>query len=337
MSSILWYVHDHGRGHLERARAVLPHLSDDIVVVSGPGIAEDATEVLDTRVVALPGDVPPQPTATIGPWHHAPAGRTLRSRTAALVDVVARHDCTTAVVDVSVEVTVLARLLGLRTVTVRQSGRRTDCAHQIGLESADVVWIPQRPSLEPIDAPVDGRWFFSGPFSRLDQQVGRRTTNAKADRLVVLLVGTGGTSIELAPWREAALPDGWQVVIAGAGQPWRNGPIECVGTGAAIESLLARADVVVTSAGWAAVADTVAAGCRLVVVPEERPFDEQQVRADALAAADLAMSLRRWPSPCELPHVVDEAMRLDPTAWHAHHDGLGAQRSAAMIERLHRG
>ncbi len=338
MSSILWYLHDHGRGHLERARTVLDHLTGEVVVAAGPGIAAGAAEVLGTKVVALPGDVPVAPTPTIGPWHHAPAGPDLRARTSALVDVVARNDCTTAVVDVSVEVTVLARLLGLRTVTVRQSGRRSDRAHRIGLESADIVWIPQRLALEPIDDPIDDRWFFSGPFSRFDGRTARPARDSTSrQRLVVLLVGTGGTSFELAPWRHAAPPAGWEVAIAGVGQPWRNGPVECVGRGAAIESLLARADVVVTSAGWAAVADTVAAGCRLVVVPESRPFDEQQVRADALAGAGLALCRSRWPSPSELPGVLDQASRLDPTAWDHHHDGHGAQRSAAMIERVHRG
>ena len=337
MSSILWYLHDHGRGHLERARAVLGHLTDEVVVAAGPGIAAGAAEVLSTRVVALPGDVPAEPTPTIGPWHHAPAGPDLRARTTALVDVVARNDCTTAVVDVSVEVTVLARLLGLRTVTVRQSGRRTDRAHRIGLHSADIVWIPQRPALEPIDGPVDDRWFFSGPFSRLDGRTAPAEADSTGRRLVVLLVGTGGTSFELDAWRHAAPPDGWDVAIAGVGQPWRHGSVHSVGRGAAIESLLARADVVVTSAGWAAVADSVAAGCRLVVVPEARPFDEQQVRADALAGAGLALRRSSWPSPSELPDLLDRASRLDPTAWDHHHDGHGAQRSASMIERVHRG
>ena len=43
----------------------------------------------------------------------------------------------------------MACLLGLRTVTVRQSGRRDDEAHRIGLASADVVWVPQHRDLEP--------------------------------------------------------------------------------------------------------------------------------------------------------------------------------------------
>src|SRR6185295_1867233 len=105
-------VHDHGSGHLARAAAVLPHLSSNVVVAAGPGIAARAARALDRAIVALPSDVPVEPSRTIGPWHHAPAGLTQRHRTLGLVAAVEAHGCTTAVVDVSMEVTVLARLLG---------------------------------------------------------------------------------------------------------------------------------------------------------------------------------------------------------------------------------
>ena len=76
--AVLWYVHDHGSGHLARAAAVLPHLSSNVVVAAGPGIAARAARALDSAIVALPSDVPVEPSRTIGPWHHAPAGLTQR-------------------------------------------------------------------------------------------------------------------------------------------------------------------------------------------------------------------------------------------------------------------
>ena len=107
MSSILWYLHDQGRGHLGRAQAVLPHVAAPVVVAAGPRIADAARRHLDVEVVTLPPDSASDsdgPTPR-GPWHHAPAGAVLRGRSLALVDVVARAGCTTAVVDVSMEVT----------------------------------------------------------------------------------------------------------------------------------------------------------------------------------------------------------------------------------------
>ena len=153
--TILWYLHDQGRGHLDRARAVIPHLTSPVVVAAGPGVAGHAAAALDAPVVALPSDVPARPSATQGPWHHAPVGPEVRSRTTTLAAIVEHRDCTTAVVDVSMEVAAFARLCGLRTVALRQSGHRDDAAHRIGLVGADVVWVPQHPDLEPIDEPVD--------------------------------------------------------------------------------------------------------------------------------------------------------------------------------------
>lgn len=335
--SILWYLHDHGRGHLDRARAVIPHLDAPVVVAAGPGIHDAARSVLDVPVVALPSDVPVQPARTTGPWHHAPSGTAVRIRSIALAAAIERHRCVTAVVDVSMEVTVLARLFGLRVVTLRQSGRRNDHAHRIGLDSADVVWVPQHRDLEPLDAPPGDHWTFTGTFSRFDQLPHRSRCDQRRQRrrLAVLMVGQGGHSLALDDWRGATAPRSWRVAIAGTGERSSAGDVTFVGHREPIFPLLEAADVVITSAGWSAVADTVAAGAHLVVIPEERPFDEQHVRARALAAAGLAISSERWPAPDELETIVTAATALDPGRWHTYHDGRGAHRAAHLIDEVH--
>lgn len=342
--AILWYVHDQGRGHLDRARAVIPHLTSPVVVAAGPGIAALAATSLDAPVAALQSDVPARPWTTRGPWHHAPVGPEVRRRATALAAVVERHACTTAVVDVSMEVAAFARLCGLRTIALRQSGRRSDPPHRIGLTGADVVWVPQHRDLEPIDEEVDERYVFTGAFSRFDELPCPSTaeataapngqTSADGARLAVLLVGRGGTTFDASPWFRASAPKGWRVVIAGLEQRWSGNGICSAGVVEPVYPLLTAADVVVTSAGWASVADCVASATRLVVIPEPRPFDEQLVRADVLHAAALAWRCARWPTPAELGGVLGEAFRLDPAAWGRYYDGAGARHAASMIERV---
>jgi UDP-N-acetylglucosamine--N-acetylmuramyl-(pentapeptide) pyrophosphoryl-undecaprenol N-acetylglucosamine transferase len=335
--AILWYVHDHGAGHLARAAAVVRRLDQRVVVAAGPRIAARAAAELGVPVVTLPSDVPASPAPTTGPWHHAPVCVEQRQRMAALAATISDHGCTTVVVDVSVEVTVMARLFGLRVVTVRQSGARHDPAHALGLASADAVWVPQHRALEPLDHPPDERWRFTGAFSRLDDEPPRRPTSVRrSPRRAVLLIVSGGTSFDDALWRRATAPPGWDVVIAGTARRWRAGSIVSVGRVADVGTLLAAADVVVASAGWAAVADATAAGARLALVAEDRPFDEQATRVRALAAAQLAIDAgRRWPRPEALRCVVTAALGLDPSRWDAFYDRRGAQRAADLVAEVH--
>jgi UDP-N-acetylglucosamine--N-acetylmuramyl-(pentapeptide) pyrophosphoryl-undecaprenol N-acetylglucosamine transferase len=330
MSTVLWYVHDHGLGHLQRARAVIPQLGAPVIVVAGPAIATTARRVLDAPVLELPsdGDGPCQR----GPWHHAPAGRVLRRRTAALAAIAEAHDCTTAVVDVSMEVVALGSLLGLRTVAVRQSGVRTDPAHRLGLSCADVVWVPQHRDLEPIPEGVDDRWVFSGAFSRHDDLT--PVSTASAPRLALLVVGGGGSTFHDDAWRDAGAPPGWRVVIAGTPHRWSNGDVCSVGH-VELFGLLGAASAVISAAGWSSVADAVAAGTRLVLVPERRPFDEQAVRARRLDELGLAVALPAWPHPSCLDAVLRQAERLTPGRWDPFYDRRGASRAAAMIDELH--
>ncbi|MDQ3737872.1 MAG: hypothetical protein M3337_01725 [Actinomycetota bacterium] len=338
---ILWYVHDHGRGHLDRARAVIPRLSAPVVVAAAPRVAADADRVLDATVIRLPDDVGDTAACTVGPWHHAPAGTAVRARALAIADAVRTHDCTTAVVDVSMEATVLSRLLGLRVVTLRQSGRRDDAAHRTGLASADRVWVPQHRDLEPHVDDADDRWMFSGSFSRFD---GVRVPDADVDRwspgdgirLAVIVLGAGGTAFPMSSWCAGILPDGWNAVIVGHHRRWARGRVASIGRLEALLPLLTAADLLITSSGWGSVADAVAAGVeRLVVVPEDRPFDEQRVRAAALQATGLAVRSHGWPVPSDLGALDEQAAHLDHASWSHFHDGHGAQRAAALIDEVH--
>lgn len=340
IGTVLWYVHDHGRGHLERARAVIAHLRSPVVVVAGPGVSAAARAALACPVVPLPSDTDGECDApTRRPFHHAPAGPALRDRTAALARVVAEHRCTTAVVDVSVETVVWARLSGLRVVAVRQSGRRDDEGHRLAWACADRVLVPQHPALEPVTAAerrATAAWAFTGAFSRFDAVA---PTAGPSSRSVVVLPGSGGSSFPAERWMTA--PTGWCVTVAGAPSPPPGrhpvGPEFVDDLGPA----LAEADLVIGSAGWASVADATSTGTPMAVVAEERPFAEQAVRVGALARHRLVHALERWPHADEIPHVAATVRdRLGERAelrrrWRPFYDGSGAARAAAVVDEVH--
>ena len=126
------------------------------------------------------------------------------------------------------------------------------------------------------------------------------------------------------------------MTIVGADDRGRATRVRSVGRVDDLAGAVRAADVVVASAGWGMVADAAALGARLVMVPEPRPFDEQLVRAEALAAAGLALHRPRWPTPDELPELIAAGAALRPERWRRFYDGGGAQRAAALIDAVHR-
>lgn len=342
MGSLLWYVHDHGVGHLHRARAVLDHL--DVPVVVASSLPEQAQACFDASVTwrTLRPDRAEDALQGPGPLHHAPAARAARERCADLLDVVEHHDCTSAVVDVSAETVLLCRLAGLRVVAVRQSGERTDEGHHLAHECADVVWVPQHRCLEPGIDDLD-RVSCTGGFSRYDgrtvaRDASRRRLGLDGDRtLAVVIVGAGGSTFPEQRWRSEPAPPHVDVIIAGLAQRWDQGSVRSVGVVGDLFDLLCAADAVVTAGGWGSVHDAASAGVRAAVVAEPRPYDEQRVRVDALRRAGLVVALDEWPGPSELPEVLASTDALAPQRWSPWYDHAGAQRAAALIEAVHRG
>ncbi|MGZ8803670.1 MAG: hypothetical protein ACXWZG_00020 [Microbacterium sp.] len=112
-----WYVHHHGRGHLTRMLAIVPHLDAEIRCFSSLPKPDDlpahcSWTVLDRDDDARPGTGDPHaadPDAG-GLLHWAPLGHDgHRSRLAAIAASLADAPVDAFVVDVSVEVALFVR------------------------------------------------------------------------------------------------------------------------------------------------------------------------------------------------------------------------------------
>lgn len=335
-----WYVHHHGWGHMTRMQAIRPHLGDEVTVFSS--LPEPGSLPPETVWVQLPSDS----DAVVGPdgvsreahelgdvtaggtLHWAPLGHPgHQARLAAIAEWVAIHPTSAFVVDVSVEVTILARLLGVPTISVAQPGDRTDAPHRLGYDLADRILAPWAPGTIPAKALVgrEDRVRSVGAISRYD---GRARTEADADDDVrrVLFLGLALDPVRLAQTRELLSADGWVVETAGAGTDDRVDDVW---------PLLSRATVVVSAAGQNSIADLAAADARAVVIAQERPFDEQKEMARVLAAHGLAQTVAADASPAE---VVDSIRRAADTAprWDVWQVSGSAARAAAAVEELAR-
>ncbi|RHA44224.1 hypothetical protein D1825_02390 [Cellulomonas rhizosphaerae] len=273
-----------------------------------------------------PGQPSPQdldPTVG-GLLHWAPLGHQgHRRRLARIAQELTQRAVTALVVDTSVEVALLGRLLGVPTVLVTQPGRRGDAAHTLGLATATRIIAPWPAELlrPPHLADVQDSVVFTGGISRFE---GRRSGRARP-RTVLLLAGGGGAEVGAEDLRRAsaASPDyTWALAgtLGGDSGSWQDDPW----------ADLSSAEIVVSWAGQNAVADLAASDARAVVVPQERPFDEQRATAVALRDAGLAVVGPRWPEPDRWPDLLGEAGALEP-AWRRWEVEGAARRAAAVV------
>lgn len=321
-----WYVHHHGAGHLTRFRAVRPHLAGEVVVFSS--LPEPGGLPARTRWVRLGPDNDRPPGApdpaeadpTVGGLlHWAPLGHPGHARRLAVIaDAIASRRFDRFVVDVSVEVALLVRLLGVATVVVTQPGDRSDGPHQLAYAAAARVLAPW-----PVGAhrsPAAYRLVEVGGISRFDG----RARAAEPDPGTVLVLGGGLVEGDFAGRvaRAAAATPGTRWLLAG-GASWIEDPWE----------ELQRAEVVVAAAGQNSVADLAAAGARAVVVPQSRPFGEQETTGRVLAERGLAVVAPAWPEDIAWPAMLDRARELRPD-WALWGVAGAARRAAETIAEV---
>lgn len=272
-----------------------------------------------------------------GSLHWVPLGDTgLRSRMAALSRWIETSRPRAIVVDVSVEMVLLARLHGVPVVTVLQPGRRDDPAHLTGLRVADAIVCPWpaaaerggRRMLPGLPYDLDERAVRIGAVSRFDAfEEQQRTSGSTRGGRVSVLEGTGGPGL-LADaaarvlgrpgHAEGTSPWSWQPLASGP--TWRDDPL----------AALASSDVVVTHAGGGALADVAAARVPAVVVAGERPFDEQRVAASVLADGPWPVVVRDNADDAVSPEALAQARVLDGRSWTGWMDG-SADRFADVV------
>lgn len=313
-----WYVHHHGRGHAHRAASVAATLTGVEVTGLSSAAAPDGWVGPWTT---LPPDTEPGPDPTAGGvLHWAPLTPGYRDRAAVLAAWVAEHRPELVVVDASVEVTLLLRLLGVPVVVVAAPGDRLDRPHRAALDAATHLLAPWPGWVHPQGWPQPWRDKTSavGAFSRSDG----RGRPAVVERTVAVLLGAGGDDVagaQLAAARQDT--PGWTWTVLG-GEDWVADPWP----------VLASAQVVVTHAGQNALAEVAAARRPAVVLPQQRPHAEQATTGLVLAGAGLAEVRTSWPQ--DWPALLERTAGRDGRRWARWNDGDGAQRAARALREV---
>ena len=231
------------------------------------------------------------------------------------------------VVDVSVEVATMVRLLGVPVVVVAMPGDRTDAPHDLGYRAADHIMAawPRALYEPPWLRRHSEKTTYVGGVSRFEGRA-RPAVPSDGRPNVLMLNGTGGSTLDMSAVRQCAdmHPQYRWTSLGVAGGPWADDPWPA----------LCAADVVISSAGQSSIADIAAAATPAIVVAARRPFNEQHATARALESANLAVVRYGWPAPEDWPDLVEQALSHDPAEWQRWGVRGAAARAAATIERV---
>jgi hypothetical protein len=322
-----YYVHHVGTGHLHRAQALAEQLGPCVVGLSShPTPSGWPGDWLDLARDDM-GPAPLGVTAD-GNLHWVPEGDPgLSARMARLSSWfdTARPDL--VVSDVSVEVTLLARLHGVPVVSVVLPGDRGDRPHRLAYSVSSglvAAWPAAAEGMVRGLARSDHlRIHPLGGLSRLP--VASPEQRPVAGRRVLVLSGRGGghpTSQQVG--RATADAPEWSWSVLGGSASWTADPVVP----------LDDADVVVIQAGQSAVADVAARRRPAVVIPADRPFGEQQATGRVLTSGGWPCRvLHRFPAE-GWSHLLDEVGGLDGERWAGWCDGDAPGRFADYLESV---
>jgi hypothetical protein len=326
-----FYVHHVGRGHLQQALAIAAQLSGEVTGLSS--LAEP--DGWAGNWITLPRDdtarTPADPQAG-GQLHWAPLSDPgLRGRMAAIAAWIQDAAPDAMMVDVSVEVSALARLMGVPVVVPLLPGSRADPAHTLGYALADVLLAPWPAFISRALLPDVQQWQSKirhvGAFSRFDARDPEpRDMSRGAAWRVLVLQGSGGSEITAEDLRRAAASTPgwtWDALGSAVGR-WASDPWPA----------LCRADVVVAHAGLSVVGEIAAARKPAVILPQARPHEEQTFTARALAATGLAVTASSWPRPGCWPGLLQAALDTGGSRWGMWSPGTGARQAAKVIESV---
>lgn len=305
------YAHHHGAGHMHRAREIQRELRamgcEAAILSTAEGadvpLVDDAGGASHGRAMTAGGTL-----------HYAPTGLpALQERFAQIASWVAAHHPDAFYVDVSCEVALFVRAMGVPVVVHAMPGHRGDAAHQLAYAQADAI-VAAWPDWVEVPAHLRAhadRLHAVGGISRLVPRAGVE----RDPRHVVVMAGHGGSTWSREDWAavERACPD-YRFTFLGGARRVADPTV-----------LLQSAGVAVTAGGQNSIADLAATDTPAIVLPQPRPFAEQVAGARALAG--LATVRTAFPAPDEWPALLERR----ETHWQRWQTDGAARRAAEVI------
>ena len=324
----VFYIHHHGSGHLMRALAIAASLPKGTVTFMGSDL-DTYQQIIPDHIgcIQLPEDVAREEDLyaikrELDFLHYAPLNiKGAAERAALICAVLVEKYPVMLIIDVSVEITLLAAISGIPAMVIRQNGNRNDIPHLNAYQSAQMLIAPcSRELMNRSGAPwVDNKTFFSGGFSRYTGRA--KSQNVVVKNSVAVMTGSGGTSLDAGFLFHLAeqCPAKMFQVIGNIILPERyNLPKNVTVHGKVSDpyQLLNTCEVVIGNGGHNTVMEMADLDKRFICIPEERPFAEQTEKAKLLQKHQMAVVVE----PTELMYanwhsLIDQALNLPDNRW----------------------
>ncbi len=297
-----YYAHGQGSGHCNYAQLLADFLQEKLVVFTDSRFKFNE----DVQVVKLSDEhidgtefnrkLYREPQSL----HYAPINlRKITSRNSLLLQSVLNFDVKLLIVDVSVEIAMLARVSSIPYAYVRLMGERSDFAHTGAYQGAVflMAYFPKEMEMEDTPEWIVEKTIYLGFISKYlfkAQSTPKPQVYNNNKKIHILhLLGFGGTEAI----KYNLDPSKFNLVSVGPGRTHNHEPyVTHMGVVDCTRAFIEHADIIIAACGSNTTSEILNLGKTFIAIEEKRHFDEHGKMAEALYSNRWALPLRFFKS-----------------------------------------
>lgn len=316
--AIFYFVHAHGNGHRATFNMLYPALSvffEVIAITTNNEITAYLHKKYNVQVLELPPKYPagyeiPEHTFSkafeVTPYAIEPAWRAR-----ALAEAIERYKPKVFYCDGVPELAIMVRGMGVPVVLVHLPGNITPDPTQVfAHELADHIMAHFPSSLEQADYQFAFKTYYSGYISKYAGCELKPGNSSNINDVTVLL---GYDNYDEWVLKNITSDQNTRFTIIGNKQDYSLDQ-NCILLGRVEDIKQAIVgEVVISAAGQNTIAELLSLGKRLILLPENRPYDEQIVHANVLADRNVAFLAQQTFSTEQWQDVLQKAKIFTPS------------------------
>lgn len=304
-----YYAHGHGSGHCNFADIFGHVFGQDMMVFTDRKHSFDSS----VRVVHLPNENTdgseferecfPEPCAL----HYAPVNlRKITERNEIILSNVIQCGIKLMIIDLSVEIAMLARVSSVPYAYVRLMGERNDLPHVAAFQGASFLLAYFPEELEPNQTPdwVRRKTIYLGfittfMFDRTEPLFPNEFRDAHKPVLVKVNGFGGSDLIDIS-----TLGNDFKLFTIGPTLTSCSSKIGNIGVVPSIRPYLRHADIVIAACGLNMTSEILYSRKRFIAVPEDRHFGEQRMMAERLSVLGHAIDVTKCSGIAEAVDIL---------------------------------